>query len=318
MEFTLRAATGTPSYPLPITQSIEWQENRTSISLGDIPEGHIIVPSFSFESSVGDASSAYVFSLKANNQHSVYLQRVPAESKQHCSRGGSEKSVSTHIDCFHTHKNLNEVVLTLELEATIPQEALLTISIRPIVMDLANPEPNRIKLRQPVAISQMTGPENIRQRICSPTALCMCLSTYKESIKDRWLEVVEQCHDPVSNAYGSWPLAVKAANEFGVQAAVETFTEWQTVHAALAGGHPLVCSINFAKGELQGAPLPQTSGHLVVLYGIGDDYVDVMDPAAPSNAEVAMQYNIDEFSYAWLHQRGAAYIFSNNAHTLSH
>ena len=143
----------------------------------------------------------------------------------------------------------------------------------------------------------------------------MALSTHLETIEDRWLDIVERCHDPVSNAYGSWPLAIKVANELGVQAAVETFTDWQTAHRALAGGHPIVCSINFAKGKLEGAPLSQSSGHLVVLYGIAEGYVDVMDPAAPSSTEVAMQYDIDEFSNAWLHQRGAAYIFSDHAHT---
>ena len=321
MKFTLRAATGTPSYPLPITQTIKWQENRTSIALGHVPAGHIIVPSFSFIPSIHSPqikSSTYVFSLQAKDHHDVYLQRVPAKGTQHCARGGSDTSVSTHIDCYHTHKNLDEVVLSLELDATIPEEALLSVSVRPIVIDPPNPKPRQIKLPQPVAISQMTGPEKIRQRICSPTALCMSLSIHRGDIKNHWLNIVERCHDPVSNAYGSWPLAIKVANEYGVQAAVETFTDWQAVHSALAGGHPIVCSINFAKGKLQGAPLAQTSGHLVVLYGVTDTYVNVMDPAAASNSEVAMQYDIDEFSSAWLHQRGAAYIFSDHAYSLSH
>ena len=320
MEFTFRAATGKPNYPLPIDQPIQWQSGTTSISLGDVPQGHIIVPSFSQVVGTKQPISAYTFSINADDQHSVYLQRVPAEGKQHCARGGSEQSISTHIDCFHTHTDLSNVSLTLDLEGISPEEALLTLSIRPIAIETPKPEVNPLTVPQPKPISQMSGPANIRQRICSPTALTMCLSTYEqtEASSLKWLEIVDRCHDPVSQAYGSWPLAIRAANELGIHGAVETFTDWQDAREALTGGHPIVCSINFDKGGLTGAPLSHTSGHLVVLYGIEGRQVLVMDPAAAEHADVPIQYDIEEFSKAWLHQRGAAYIFSNYAHTLSH
>ena len=59
--------------------------------------------------------------------------------------------------------------------------------------------------------------------------------------------------------------------------------------------------------ELPGAPLTDTGGHLVVVYGAGPAEVAVCDPAA-AEGEVVRVYPAAAFSRAWLRQRGAAYI----------
>ena len=315
MEFTVRAASGTHDYPLPIDHSLSWQDNTARLEIGHVPEGHIIIPSFSQLPDQGRLPS-FSFTLTAADHHPVQLQRVPAKNKNDCSRGGSDESISTHIDCFHTHRPQEEVTISVELDEPPLQSSLMVVSIRPLQMEVALPTQSNIRLEPPEAISQMSAPKDIRQRICSPTATAMCLSTY-QNIGD-WLTIVDKCADPLSRAFGVWPLAIRAANGFGVHGAVEALVTWDAAYEALHSGHPIVCSINFAKGELTGAPLTQTSGHLVVLYGFDEKHAYVMDPAADSGERVQRRYDLSEFSQAWLHERGAAYIFSGHAHTLSH
>ncbi|MCY3795839.1 MAG: peptidase C39 family protein, partial [Gammaproteobacteria bacterium] len=61
-------------------------------------------------------------------------------------------------------------------------------------------------------------------------------------------------------------------------------------------------------GELPGAPLSKTAGHLVTRYGVDGDAVLVNDPAAGDAAGVPRRYDLEAFSRAWLRRRGAAYI----------
>ena len=82
------------------------------------------------------------------------------------------------------------------------------------------------------------------------------------------------------------------------------------VEQALTSKTPVVCGVRFAKDELQHAPLPQTAGHLVLLYGFTGNSVLVLDPAAENPAEVPRIYDRAQFTAAWLRQRGAAYFFS--------
>ena len=74
-------------------------------------------------------------------------------------------------------------------------------------------------------------------------------------------------------------------------------------------GQPLVCSIRFKEGGLKGSPLKQTQGHLVCVYGLENNKVLALDPAAEDSENVERQYDLKEFSRAWLEERGAIYYF---------
>jgi hypothetical protein len=60
-------------------------------------------------------------------------------------------------------------------------------------------------------------------------------------------------------------------------------------------------SIRFSRGELAGAPISASAGHLVVLAGLtaeGDPIV--MDPAAAADSSVLRTYDRALFERAWL------------------
>ena len=305
-------------YPLPVSTDSIWQiADRVvsaSIPIPPCPLGHILVPSVSLPK----LDTGFQCALEANGAawplHAVppaaAVDTKPADSgakapPTHAQTGSAE--VSTHIDCFHTERDLPESRLLIRLACSVPPERfLVTLSIRPLLIDAEPPASDPVLLTQPPAISQMQGPASIRRRICSPTALTMTLQAAQPAIA--WQSVVEACCD--GRFYGSWPLAIHCAAAHGRIGAVEAVASWEPVIRILRAGSPVVASIRFGRGELLGAPLASTNGHLVTVYGIDGNRVLVHDPAAPDAASVPRSYDAQAFTSAWLRHRGAAYLLA--------
>ncbi|MCY4213461.1 MAG: C39 family peptidase [Gammaproteobacteria bacterium] len=296
-------------YPLATAAALPWQAAADGawceLALPPCPAAHIIVPSLSADLS----DCAYRVTLRSADERWT-LQAVPSSPPSagcHARRRPASVPVSTHIDCFHTEANLPASRLRFTLgQAEPPLRHLLAVSVRPLVMDPKLPDAARAVAPQPPAISQMLGPQAIARRICSPTALAMALKAADAGID--WLEVVERCFDQRTQSYGCWPMAIRCAAAFGRLGAVEALPAWEPAIQVLRSGLPIVASIDFAAGELPGAPLSRTAGHLVTCYGVDGDAVLVNDPAAGDAADVPRRYGLEAFSQAWLRRRGAAYI----------
>ena len=326
-------------YPLATAAALPWQAAADGawceLALPPCPAAHIIVPSLSTDL----RDCAYQVTLRTADDRWT-LQAVPSlpvpRRRRTRSRSvsaptrpslrptrerlpgtevdsydnlnpRSRKIVSTHIDCFHTEADLPGSRLRFTLQqAEPPPRHLLTVSVRPLEMRPKTPEATRAVAPPPPAISQMQGPQAIQQRICSPTALAMTLKAGDACID--WLEVVERCFDQRTQSYGCWPMAIRCAAGYGRLGAVEALPAWEPAIQVLRAGLPIVASIDFAAGELPGAPLSKTAGHLVTCYGVDGDAVLVNDPAAGEAAGVPRRYDLEAFSRAWLRRRGAAYI----------
>ncbi len=303
------------SYPLPVSQAAVWQQTAVDqwtllVPLPALPASHIVVPSFV------TLSSAYRFRFHLNLPHLgaiAPLAPVPATEadKQNSSVEDSAAAgcVTQHIDCWHTAETVVDATVRLDVTSkTAPEHYLAVLSVRPIDLDpLPKPRVETPTLSPtPVSISQMQAEAKIRQRICSPTALAMALS---RTCPLDWEATVAACLDPLTNAYGSWPVALHWASVNGCLGAVETLIEWADIIRVLRAGTPLVCSIRFAKGELSNAALDQTGGHLVTLYGVDADTAYIADPAGATDDEVLREYKLEEFNRAWLARRGASYVF---------
>ena len=305
-------------YPLPVNTAGVWNVSggtaAASIPIPPCPRSHILVPSVS----VPGTQAGFQCTLEVDGAR-WSLEPVHAQSAKDASSTDPASSetptpgrtgghqVSSHIDCFHTERNLPESRLLVRLACPEPpRRFLVTLSIRPLSIDPEVPTDTRVVLQRPPAISQMQGPAAIRKRICSPTALAMTLQAACPDIA--WQSVVEACHD--GRFYGSWPLAIQCAGLHGRLGAVEAITSWRPVLHILRAGSPVVASIRFGRGELPGAPLPETGGHLVTVYGIDGDRVRVCDPAAPDDDSVPRDYELGAFTNAWMRHRGAAYLLA--------
>jgi len=302
-------------YPLPVQGQAPWRRREGAwhleLTLPELTTGTVLLPSLAFAPATAPAGSPvpgavhrHQWTLRAGEGHWP-LQQVPALPGVPHSRTGTD--VSSHIDCYHVHRTLANAVLHLTVEtAEAPERYLVCISRRALVVaDPPVPSRHVALPRAPAPRSQLTAPEAIASRICSPTCVSMVLALWDRP--HDWLGLAEECHDPASGMYGVWPLAVAAAARRDCIGAVEVFDDWNAPLEVLAAGVPLVTSIRFFAGELPGAPLGETHGHLVVVHGAGPQSVLVCDPAAPQG-DVAREYPADAFSRAWLRHRGAAYI----------
>ena len=72
-------------------------------------------------------------------------------------------------------------------------------------------------------------------------------------------------------------------------------------------GNVVQAMVRYAEGELTGAAVLRTPGHLLALTGWQGDEVLVNDPAAPA-AAVARRYRLDELARVWLERTGIGYV----------
>jgi hypothetical protein len=291
-------------YPYPIDAPANWQRTadgyRTEIPLSGLVVDEIVVPSFAM---LDPAQYGFRFALEAGAERWL-LSPIAMPERADAATGAA---VTTHIDYFHVRSALESAVLIVEVAAErLPDTPhLLTVARRPHRM---SPDAgSRVVCSLPVPpVSQLTAPRGIRHRICSTTCVNMVLSFFGVATHNG--ELTALTHHVPSQMFGVWPLNMWAASRKGALGAVELFTSLDDAVPALAAGLPVVSSIRFRAGELVGAPLDATGGHLVVLTGLTADSAYANDPAGRGIEGVLRRYRRDQFAAAWLTERGAAYV----------
>lgn len=163
---------------------------------------------------------------------------------------------------------------------------------------------------------------------CSPTSLAMVLAYYgvrptareyawvDDAYADPWVdEVARRVYDYGYEGAGNWPFNTAYAGTRLPRAAVTRLASLQDAERFIAKGIPLVVSIAFARGQLDGAPISSTDGHLLVVVGFtSGGNVVVNDPAASSNTEVRRIYDRGQFEAAWLrHAHGLTYAIRDSS-----
>lgn len=156
--------------------------------------------------------------------------------------------------------------------------------------------------------SQREEDPKVRGDICSPTALAMVLEYW--GVTKTTPEVYNAVLDQRTGIYGNWPLNVAVAGAWGLPGHVSRLPGFGALQDLIAEGRPVVISLSFGEGELDGAPMKKTRGHLIVVVGFdaaGD--VIVQDPAAPDRRGTRRVYKRSQFAKAWLtNKRGLAYV----------
>jgi hypothetical protein len=156
------------------------------------------------------------------------------------------------------------------------------------------------------ARSQMDAPPEIALRICSPTSVAMVLDYWGRPTAT--LPLAAEIFHSGTDSYGVWPAAVQNAGRHGVAGYLLRFPDWSSVAWCLERKLPLIASINYAAGELTGAAIPETTGHLVVVTGAEGHDVFVNDPVGATAETVPRRYRLDEFRRAWLDRAGVGYV----------
>ena len=166
---------------------------------------------------------------------------------------------------------------------------------------------------------------------CSPTSTSMVLGYYDAlpgpaayswvptGHVDPWVDYAARAtYDAQYEGTGNWPFNTAYAASRAGNAFVTRLRSLREAERFIAAGIPVVVSISFGRGELTGAPISATNGHLLVVVGFtesGD--VVVNDPAASNRAGVRRTYDRGQFENAWLPTSGGlTYVITDDAHPL--
>ncbi|MGY2981551.1 C39 family peptidase [Synechococcus sp. JA-2-3B'a(2-13)] len=168
--------------------------------------------------------------------------------------------------------------------------------------------------------SQMVYPDG-GEVWCSPTSLAMVMAYWKRDPRPCEVLVraaVAGVYDRVYQGHGNWAFNVAHAAEQGLSGVVARLESLAQAEAWIAAGVPVVLSYAWGEGELEGAPIPRSNGHLAVLVGFargsgaeqfshGDPILH--DPAAKTNEEVRRTYRREQLESLWLeHSGGTVYL----------
>lgn len=178
------------------------------------------------------------------------------------------------------------------------------------------PAGNASRWNQVLAVpqcSQMVYPDG-GEVWCSPTSTAMVLRYWAgdttTNCEPHVRAAVSGVYDWYYDGHGNWPFNTAYAATQGYQAHVARFTSFAQLEPWISAGVPAILSVAWRSGELTGAPIASTSGHLLVLVGFdaaGNPVVN--DPAGPSNTTVRRTYSRAQFEPLWQNaSAGMAYL----------
>jgi hypothetical protein len=156
---------------------------------------------------------------------------------------------------------------------------------------------------------------------CSPTSTAMILGFWGHrptpadyeyvtaadpGHEDPWVDHAARfTYDYNFNGAGNWPFNVAYAHTFGLEGAVTQLRSLAEAEQYVKAGIPLVASLSFGSGKLDGFPFKGTNGHLLTIVGFtADGDVVSNDPAALTDDDVQRVYNRAQFEEAWMTSTG--------------
>ncbi len=148
---------------------------------------------------------------------------------------------------------------------------------------------------------------------CSPTSVTMVLgyrgrlpgaaltswvrAPHADAVVDH---AARSTYDYAYPGAGNWPFNTAYAGTRGREAWVTRFRSLRELEPLILAGTPVIVSVRFGRGELAGAPISATNGHLMVVVGFdAAGNVVVNDPAAKSNSTVRRTYQRAQFENVW-------------------
>ncbi|HEX3464050.1 MAG TPA: C39 family peptidase [Candidatus Elarobacter sp.] len=145
---------------------------------------------------------------------------------------------------------------------------------------------------------------------CSAASLAMLLRYH--GVETDVLDVVSGVFDTAYGGTGNWAFSMAYAGARGLRGAVAYLRGIDHVAAFVDAGLPVAISIGWAHGELPGAPLEHSAGHLLVVRGVDRARVLVNDPAHPA---VVAAYPRAALDLAFRNHGGVAYLVAPRERT---
>lgn len=160
---------------------------------------------------------------------------------------------------------------------------------------------------------------------CSPTSTAMVLDFHHHGPPPEhtgWVDIPGEltpqvdhaarfCYDHAYAGTGNWPFNAAYVAAHGMKGHITRLASMNDLGALIEQGLPVVISVSFDKGQLDGAGYG-TNGHLMTVVGFTDDgQVVCNDPAShllADNSQVRVTYRRDQLEPLWLARGGTAYV----------
>jgi len=141
---------------------------------------------------------------------------------------------------------------------------------------------------------------------CSPASLAMIHAFH--GIDKTVAETAQAVFDRAYNGTGNWAFNVAFSGSLGLRGVVAHLCNLDRAQRLIERNLPVAISYSWNDGELPGAPLEHSDGHLVVLRGFTrDGDCAINDPAAPN---VRVVYPRAAIEHLWQRNEGVAYVIA--------
>ncbi len=140
---------------------------------------------------------------------------------------------------------------------------------------------------------------------CQSAALASAMEYFGTSVPLE--QIIAFTTDPEYKSFGIWPRTLAAAHEFGFDAYLDRFRDWNSVRRAVAANKVVLCSIRMPEDDDYIAPpYKSIGGHIVALNGVAEeDRVVVTDSAlAAGDAGSRLQWRRPDFEKIWMRNKG--------------
>lgn len=215
----------------------------------------------------------------------------------------SADAIQARITLFTTNQSVTPTLRSYGISFSNGTEAAGTVPSTGVRSNLAVPKR-----------SQMVYPDG-GEVWCSPTSNSMVLAYWGNVTSNPALvrsvpTVKDGVWDYVYDGGGNWVFNSAYDASTGLESKVARMSSMAEIEQWTAAGVPVIISIAYAKNELDGTPIPASSGHIIVVRGFdAAGNVLVNDPAQPTNDSVAMTYNRYQLEKVWLkYSNGATYL----------
>jgi len=147
---------------------------------------------------------------------------------------------------------------------------------------------------------------------CSPTSISMIVAYWAKDTgpcEPRVRTAVDGVYDWVYEGHGNWPFNTAYAAARGLEASVVRLRSLADAEPWIAAGVPVGMSYAWKPGQLTGAPVRSSDGHLGVLVGFDASGNPVVNDPAGKGDAVRRTYQRAELENVWLtHSGGTAYL----------
>ena len=140
---------------------------------------------------------------------------------------------------------------------------------------------------------------------CQSAALAVAMEYFGKPME--LVDILPYTYDPEYRYPGVWPRTIGAGIEFGFEAYIDRFRDWERVRATVAENKVILCSILMPEdGDYIDPPYSSMGGHIVALNGVTDDgRVVVTDSGLfRSGRGYRCQWLQEDFEKVWMKTKG--------------